>query len=117
LFFRRKVSERLVMARKISIGKYCKIGRYAPATSKHKAVIEREFCGMGEIFKDEEAFEVGLDRVCYIPELSDTTYTRRDFLNIADGHEGLARYLFEVVDWQTPEALFDEIGYLVLEDN
>ena len=91
--------------------KYLKIGKYTPATDVAEAIIEREFCGQGYIFKDEEAYESGMDAVCYIPELSDTFYTHRDFLDMMDGQEELAWDLFSSVDWQHPEALVEE-GYI-----
>ena len=87
---------------------YLKVGNYTPATANAEAVIEREYYGQGFIFKDEEAFYTGLDKVCYIPELSDNTYTRQDFLDLMDGQEALAQSLFERVDWQHPETLLQE---------
>lgn len=36
------------------------------------------------------------------------TYTKQDFLNICDGNEVWAYELFQMVDWQSPETLFDE---------
>lgn len=68
--------------------------------------IEREFYGQGYIYKNEEAFN-NKKGTCYIPELSDTRYSYKDFLNIT-GNEEQARILFEEVDWQHPETLFEE---------
>ncbi len=87
---------------------YLKVGTYTPATDNTEAVIDREFYGQGYIFKDEEAYETSLDQVCYIPELTDNVYTHQDFLSIMDGQEELARDLFDRVDWQHPETLFEE---------
>lgn len=35
-------------------------------------------------------------------------YTKQDFLNICAGNEDVAYDLFQSVDWQSPETLFDE---------
>jgi hypothetical protein len=95
-----------------TLGKeYLKVGKYFPATDETEAVIEREYHGQGHIFKDEEAYEAGLNNVCYIPELSDTVYTHQDFLDVTGGEEALARDLFDHVDWQHPESLAEE-GYI-----
>lgn len=70
--------------------------------------VDREYFQQGYIFKDDDAFENRPDDVCYVPELSDTLYTKRDFVNIAYGNEDLAKDLFETVDWQSPESLLTE---------
>ena len=88
--------------------KYLKVGSYTAATVETTAVIEREFYGQGNIFKDVEAYNTRLDKVCYVPELSDTVYTHQDFLDIIDGQETLAVNLFDRVDWQHPETLLDD---------
>ena len=85
-----------------------KIGRYIPATDDTEEIIEREFYGQGDIFKDYDAYENNLDKVCYIPELSDSKYTRQDFLGLCDNQENLAKDLFDRVDWQHPESLLQE---------
>ena len=87
---------------------YLKVGQYTPATDDAEAIIDREFYGQGFIFLDEEAYESSLDKVCYIPELSDTTYTHQDFLNLTDNQEAWASDLFDSVDWQHPESLLEE---------
>jgi hypothetical protein len=87
---------------------YLKIGQYTPAIAEAEAIIDREFYGQGYIFKDEEAYETSLDKICYIPELSDTAYSRQSFLDMMDGQEALARNLFDRVDWQHPETLLAE---------
>lgn len=68
----------------------------------------REFWRQGEIYKNDEAFinKVG---VCYVPELSDYNYTYEDFLNIAKGNIKITNVLFEMVDWQSPETLYDDL--------
>lgn len=59
--------------------------------------------------KDEEAFLHYPDKVCYVPELSDEGYTRQDFLDMMGGQEEFATMLFEMVDWQSPETLKNEL--------
>jgi len=63
----------------------------------------------GKIYMNFSAFENQTSEVCYIPELSDVQYTYSDFLKIAKGNKKLAEIIFEMVDWQHPEALFDEL--------
>ena len=64
--------------------------------------------GKGLIFKDEEAFLHDPGRVCYVPELSDSVYTRNDFLALCNGQVERAEECFEAVDWQHPETWVDE---------
>ncbi len=87
---------------------YLKIGQYIPATGDTDAVIDREYFRQGYIVKDEEAFDTDLNAVCYVPELSDATYTRQSFIDLMDGQEALAKDLFDRVDWQHPETLLEE---------
>ena len=88
---------------------YLKIGSYTPETEDQEAVIDRGYYRQGWIFKDEEAFRLYPERVCYVPELSDEGYTRQDFLAMCNGQEELAEFLFEMVDWQSPETLKSEL--------
>ena len=90
-------------------GNYTKIGSYIPGTDGAEPVIEREYFQQGWIVKDEEAFLHYPDKVCYVPELSDSTYTRNDFLDMCNGQEEFAAMLFEMVDWQSPETLKNEL--------
>ena len=83
---------------------YLKIGSYTPETEDQEAVIDRGYYRQGWIFKDEEAF-----RLHPVPELSDEGYTRQDFLAMCNGQEELAEFLFEMVDWQSPETLKSEL--------
>lgn len=69
--------------------------------------IERGVSEQGSIFKSERNFRSGKG-VCYVPELSDTKYTRQDFLNICQNDSDLAEKLFSYVDWQAPETALDE---------
>ena len=87
---------------------YLKIGSYTEATDETPAIIEREYYGQGYIFKDDEAFNNHYDKPCYIPELSDTVYTKQDFINMCGGREDFAEICFEFVDWQHPESWIDE---------
>lgn len=88
--------------------KYLKVGSYTPGTGDAEAVIEREYYRQGYIFKDEEAFLHYPDRVCYVPELSDSSYTRQDFLDLCNGQFPMAEECFQKVDWQHPETWIDE---------
>lgn len=87
----------------------CKtVGRYIPASENQSEIIEREFYGQGMIFKDWSAFESDPSAVCYIPELSDSKYTWKEFREICGGNEELAKELFHTVDWQHPESLLED---------
>jgi len=81
------------------------VGSYDPETEE----ISREFFGQGYIVKDENAFLAYSDKVCYVPELSDTKYTRNDFLEICKGNVDFAEAVFYEVDWQHPETLVEQI--------
>ncbi len=63
----------------------------------------------GCCFKDNQAFE-NKKGICYIPELSDTKYSYKDFIKIAKGDEDLAHTLFSMVDWQSPETLLEDFN-------
>lgn len=69
--------------------------------------IEREAYQQGYIFKDWEAFEKG-EGPCYVPELSDSVYTKQNFLDMCNGQEDVDKYIFEAVDWQSPGTYLDE---------
>lgn len=91
---------------------YVKVGSFKPADEMNEkgAVIERDFYRQGNIFKDEEAYldKEHPDKVCYIPELSDSLYTRQDFLDMCNGQEDIADRIFEAADWQHPETYLEE---------
>lgn len=88
--------------------------------------VEKGYSGQGMVFKSNEAFETGKG-ICYIPELcgniiddmykgeiknsSDiaTFYTRQMFLDEVNGNEHLASVIFDMVDWQSPSTLVDEL--------
>ena len=63
----------------------------------------------GFVFKDPIAFSRKTG-ICYIPEYDDFIggYTYENFLEISEGNEEIAEFLFETVDWQHPETLLDE---------
>lgn len=85
-----------------------KIGLYAAANGTITEKIERGGTFNGWVFKDENAFLHHPDDVCYIPELSDTTYTHNDILRMCNNQESLARECFYNIDWQHPETWIDE---------
>jgi hypothetical protein len=83
---------------------------------------EREVQGdnLGFIFKDYEAYLKG-DEVCYISELAtelstlteeearEVGYTRFQLEALCEPYNLDTDYLFEMLDWQSPEVLIDEI--------
>lgn len=84
------------------------IGKYVPASKNRSEIIEKEWYGQGVIYKNWKAYENNPLEVCYIPELSNTKYTRKDFVDLCKGNEELARDLFLSVDWQSPGSLLEE---------
>lgn len=90
--------------------------------------VKKDETDQGLVFKDNNAFENG-QGICYIPEecgniveniyqgdlskLSDEDlaicYTKQDFLDLVDGNEKLAKIVFEMVDWQDPSTLVEEL--------
>jgi hypothetical protein len=71
--------------------------------------VERDATAQGFVFKSEENYMEHPELPCYVPELTDTIYTRQDFLDIAKKNRNLADFLFDMVDWQSPETLLDEL--------
>lgn len=69
--------------------------------------IERGSSNQGLVYWNAWAFK-SKQGVCYVPELSDTEYTYDDFLRVAKGNEKIAEQLFQTVDWQSPETVYDE---------
>lgn len=89
----------------------------------------------GVVYKDDNAFETG-EGVCYVPEFGFENadenpfefcekeaiasvvennnyvaiqgYTRQDFIELCNGDEKWAKELYDHVDWQLPETLWDE---------
>ena len=73
--------------------------------------IERGQTAQGFVYKNSKAFYDKTDEVCYVPELRDEEYTYEDFMDIAKGDFNIAKYIFDRVDWQSPETLLsDEIS-------
>jgi len=77
----------------------------------------------GFYYKDSEAFD-RQEGVCYIPEAefedegqpdggldlnSRPGYTYQDFLDVCYGNKKLAHDVFDLVDWQCPETVVDEL--------
>lgn len=90
---------------------YLKVGEYIPPDKSGKGEqIKREFYGQGMIFKSDEAFydTEHPDRVCYIPEGSDTKYTRNSILQECNGQTDLAEEVYEALDWQHVNSLLDD---------
>lgn len=87
---------------------YETVGKYIPESRDQPEVIKREYYGQGMIYKNWEAYENDPSAVCYIPELSDSKYTRKEFQEICNGNEELAKELFLSVDWQHPETLMED---------
>ena len=79
-----------------------------PKTRDAEAVIERGRTEQGYVFKDEKAFLKCKNKVCYVPELHDMGYTRKNFLDLCGGRADLAEELFFTVDWQSPESLLED---------
>jgi hypothetical protein len=73
----------------------------------------KDFSGQGWYYKDVDAFNNKTGEVCYIPELSDDHYSYADFIKISKENKIVLEYLFDTVDWQSPETLFND---LVLSD-
>lgn len=82
--------------------------------------VYRAHAGQGEFYKNFQAFEDKSRKVCYVPELSDTSYRYRDFyllvknkfeeLGVTGDIHKVACILFEMVDWQHPETLLEELS-------
>lgn len=68
----------------------------------------REYYNQGMVFKDWDAYQNRPNDPCYVPELSDTVYTKEDFLRLCNGQKSFADELFEGCDWEHPETLFED---------
>ncbi len=53
-------------------------------------MLEREYFRQGWIFKDWRAFRNNMDAPCYVPELDDTVYTKKNFLALCNNQEEIA---------------------------
>jgi hypothetical protein len=96
-----------------------KIKVYETIGSIRGGHVYRENAGQGEFYKNFQAFHDKNRNVCYVPELSNESYRYRDFylmaktkfeeLGVVGDIHKLACILFEMVDWQHPETLLDEL--------
>lgn len=89
--------------------RYLKVGSYTPPDENGEGEeIIREWFGQGMVFKDEDAFYNRPDDACYVPELSDTVYTRNSILEECDNQEDLATQVFELLDWQHVSTVLED---------
>lgn len=70
--------------------------------------LQREYYRQGNIFKSWDAYYNRPEDPCYVPELSCSVYSAKDFLDMCDGQKDFADELFEGVDWQHPETLMED---------
>lgn len=96
------------------------------------------YCNDGVVYKDRQAFETGNGvcyineygfdnadenggelfefdaKECVASELegnsyiAESGYTKQDLIDICNGNVGMARELFDHLDWMSPETLMDE---------
>lgn len=85
------------MRRDIEIGTLCDNGE-----------IIRGQTDQGIVYKNYNNYVTG-EGVCYVPELSDTLYTRADILSMCNNNERVANFIFDVIDWQSPEAFLNDL--------
>jgi len=71
--------------------------------------LEKGYYRQGMIFKSWDAYKNRPEAPCYVPELSDSVYTAKDFLVLCQGQKEFADRLFANVDWQAPETELDEL--------
>lgn len=64
-------------------------------------------CGM--IFKDWETFHENPGAPCYMPVLSDRTYTGDDFFDLAGGNQEIAVLIFQTCNGIFPETILDDL--------
>ena len=64
---------------------------------------------IGEYYFDNITHHITINGETYHANLMPNEYTYDDFLMIAGGDERRAQFLFETVDWQSPESLNDEL--------
>lgn len=80
---------------------------------------KRSYYRQGWIFKNTYAFKNEPKKPCYVSELSNSIYSREDFLNICNVQADIAEVVFEAVDWQHLETYLDEqyaIGEMTICD-
>lgn len=76
----------------------------------------------GLVYKNEEAWDLNSDDIIvYIPEYGiypqdqrqidwKDGYSKKDILTICYNNEFVSRWIFDLLDWQSPETLFEEIS-------
>lgn len=84
------------------------IGHFYGYDEYGEPIFERGASIQGSVYKNVWAYCNREDYPCYIPELHDTVYTFKDFL-LLDEIEAICDEIFEGVDWQSPEILYEEI--------
>lgn len=84
------------------------VGKCAVDQEGNIIELVREYYNQGMIFKDWDAYQKRPNDPCYVPEMSDTVYTREDFLHLCNEQEEFADELFGGCDWQHPESLFED---------
>ena len=82
----------------------------------------------GYVYKSNKDFdELADDEICYVPEYYDetdengllkdvTAYTKLDFMELCDNIKWRAVFIYEGVDWQHPETLYDETDWEEYEE-
>ncbi len=85
------------------------VGEYSSGKKGEPPTIHRGMYGEGMIFKDEDAFLHTMDQTCYVPELSNICYSRRDFLRICNGQVEFAEQCFYALDWKALETFVEEM--------
>lgn len=98
---------------------HTKIGMLIYDDNNNPIGIIKDNTQQGEVFKDQEAYETSLDKICYISEYGDleSFYTKQGFLDITNGNQRQADILFDMVDWQFPESLYEELEFSDFEDD
>jgi len=64
---------------------------------------------INEYYFDEITHHIEINGETYHANKMPNEYTYDNFLEIAEGDERLAQFLFETVDWQSPETLLLEV--------
>jgi hypothetical protein len=106
------------------------VGKILRIEGDMEEYVALEYHNQGWFYKDSEAFEKGFG-VCYIPEYAveefggkmveiegenfyrlidiEDTYSYTDFLNLTHNNHIKAKALFELLDWQYPQSLYQEL--------
>jgi hypothetical protein len=106
------------------------VGKILRIVGDMEEYVALEYHNQGWFYKDSKAFENGFG-VCYIPEYAveefggkmveiegenfyrlidiEDTYTYTDILNLTHNHDSKAIVLFEMLDYQYPQSLYQEL--------